>query len=163
MWSVTYMRDGQAFTSPTLPLPSLFTLGFTFSNAKRRVSPAFRVERPVKAAMPAPGELLIFSMSRAMTNCVASHSPGVMEAPSRLECSPSTFESWYQASWELCIGRSGKMQRAAGHLEAPALAVRGAVGVPGVVLGPVGLPVPVQEGVDSSGAVVDVRAVATRR
>ena len=40
MWRVTYMRVGVlgAF------------LGFTLSKAKRSVSPAFRVERPVKAA-----------------------------------------------------------------------------------------------------------------
>ena len=66
-----------------------------------------RVERPVNAAYPAPGDDDIFSMSKAMMKFEANHSDGGMETDSNDEWSPRTFESWYHASCMLDIGRSG--------------------------------------------------------
>jgi hypothetical protein len=82
--------------------------GVTFSKENRRVSPALRVDMPVKAALPLPGAVAAFSMSRPMMKLVPCHSPGGMDTPSRDECMASSFESWYQASRTEDMGRSGK-------------------------------------------------------
>ena len=64
-----------------------------FSKLNLRVDPASRVESPVNAAMPAPGELAHFSRSQEMMKDVPRNSDGGIEMPSREECSPSVLLS----------------------------------------------------------------------
>jgi hypothetical protein len=63
-------------------------------------------------------------MSRAMMKLFPSHSPGGMLTLSNEECSPSTLDSWYHASWAGGHGQVGEDEAPSGHLEAPPLAVR---------------------------------------
>ena len=79
------------------------------SNAKRRVSPAFRVLRPVNCAAPDPGLDAIFSQSIPMMKLVPSHSPGGIDTPRMFECIPMSLLSWYHASCAELMGRSGHM------------------------------------------------------
>ena len=70
MWSVVYIRCGIAASSR----------GETFSNANPSASPAFRVDMPVKAALPEPGAVAAFSRSKPKMKLLPSRSFGSLRS-----------------------------------------------------------------------------------